>query len=108
MNYVIKEMVTPMNYKSEYCAKELGHAPKWYKELKIGHPDAVLLFRVGDFYETYCDDAQTCAEVLGLSITKPESKSGYRIVGFPCYALDTYLPKLIRAGKRVAICNTNY
>lgn len=95
-------------YVCEYSLKSdpsKENPPEHYRKVKEIHTDAILLFRCGDFYETYCDDAQTCADVLGLSITKPESKSSYRIVGFPRYALDTYLPKLIRAGKRVAICD---
>lgn len=74
---------------------------KQYKELKAKHPDAILLFRCGDFYEAYCDDAETCAQILGVTLTR----KNYRLAGFPHYALDTYLPKLIRAGHRVAICD---
>ena len=77
---------------------------KQYKELKAKHPDAILLFRCGDFYETYEDDAKKAAEVLGITLTK-NSKDGTRIASFVHHALDTYLPKLIRAGLRVAICD---
>ncbi|MGN1156869.1 MAG: DUF3846 domain-containing protein, partial [Agathobacter sp.] len=74
-----------------------------YKMLKDKHSDALILFRVGDFYESYCDDAQKASEVLGVTLTK--RKDGLYITGFPHHALDTYLPKLIRAGVRVAICD---
>lgn len=77
---------------------------KQYKELKAKHPDAILLFRCGDFYETYEDDAEKAAEVLGITLTK-NSKDDTRIASFVHHALETYLPKLIRAGLRVAICD---
>ncbi len=79
---------------------------KQYHEMKKKHPDAVLLFRVGDFYETFGDDARICSEVLGLTLTSRALGRTDRIelAGFPHHALDTYLPKLVRAGKRVAIC----
>ena len=72
--------------------------------LKSKHPDALLLFRCGDFYESYDEDAKECAKVLGITLTKRNS-DGTIMAGFPHHALDTYLPKLIRAGKRVAICD---
>lgn len=72
--------------------------------LKSKHPDALLLFRCGDFYESYDEDAKECAKVLGITLTKRNS-DGTVMAGFPHHALDTYLPKLIRAGKRVAICD---
>ena len=77
-----------------------------YNEMKSKHPDAVLLFRVGDFYETFSDDAVTASEILGITLTRrANGKAMYvELAGFPHHALDTYLPKLIRAGKRVAIC----
>lgn len=74
-----------------------------YDEFKQKYPDSVLLWRIGDFYETYGDDASLCAAVLGITLTRDKKKGRY-IAGFPHHALDTYLPKLIRAGKRVAIC----
>ena len=77
---------------------------KQYHELKAKHPDAILLFRCGDFYETYEDDAEACAKILGITLTKRIDDST-RMAGFPYHALDTYLPKLIRAGRRVAICD---
>lgn len=76
--------------------------------LKAKHPDALLLFRCGDFYETYCDDAVEAARILGITLTKRNNGAGVKgdeMAGFPHHALDTYLPKLIRAGKRVAICD---
>lgn len=77
---------------------------KKFRLLKSKHPDALLLFRCGDFYETYDADAKECAKVLGITLTKRIS-DGTVMAGFPHHALDTYLPKLIRAGKRVAICD---
>ena len=76
-----------------------------FKMLKEKHSDALILFRVGDFYETYCEDAQKAAEVLGITLTKRNVENGFYLAGFPYHALDTYLPKLIRAGLRVAICD---
>lgn len=79
---------------------------KQYIEMKKKHPDAVLLFRVGDFYETFSDDAIIASGILGITLTK--RANGYaqsvELAGFPHHALDTYLPRLVRAGKRVAIC----
>lgn len=79
---------------------------KQYFEMKKKHPDAVLLFRVGDFYETFSEDAITASEILGITLTRRANGSAayVELAGFPHHALDTYLPKLIRAGKRVAIC----
>lgn len=89
-------------------AKKVVETPlmKQYFEMKHKHPDAVLLFRVGDFYETFCDDAITASEILGITLTRRAngSASSIELAGFPHHALDTYLPKLVRAGKRVAIC----
>lgn len=78
---------------------------KQWKELKAKHPDALLLFRVGDFYEMYEQDAKRGAEVLGITLTKRNGTKDSYLAGFPHHALDTYLPKLIRAGERVAICD---
>lgn len=75
-----------------------------FNELKSKHPDAVILFRVGDFYESRFDDAEKIADVLGLTLTR-QAKTEMDLAGFPYHALDTYLPKLIRAGLRVAICD---
>ena len=77
--------------------------------LKAKHPDALLLFRCGDFYETYCDDAIAASKILGITLTRRNNgasgKLATEMAGFPHHALDTYLPKLIRAGRRVAICD---
>lgn len=80
---------------------------KQYFELKAKHPDAIMLFRCGDFYETYSEDAVTASEILGITLTKRANGQGKTVemAGFPHHALDTYLPKLIRAGRRVAICD---
>lgn len=80
---------------------------KQFLDLKAKHPDAVMLFRCGDFYETYSTDAIIAAEILGITLTKRANGKGKTIemAGFPHHALDTYLPKLVRAGKRVAICD---
>ena len=90
-------------------AKDVVLTPmmKQFFDLKAKHPEAVLLFRCGDFYETYSDDAVVASEILGITLTKRangQAKS-VEMAGFPHHALDTYLPKLIRAGKRVAICD---
>ncbi len=92
----MKEEVTPMM--------------RQFFDFKAQHPDALLLFRCGDFYETYSDDAVIASEILGITLTKRSngaggSDNGTAMAGFPYHALDTYLPKLIRAGKRVAICD---
>ncbi len=78
-----------------------------FNEIKSKHPDAILLFRCGDFYETYSKDAQIAAEILGITLTKRSNKNvdSTEMAGFPHHALDTYLPKLVRAGLRVAICD---
>ena len=78
---------------------------KQWKELKGKHPDALLLFRIGDFYEMYKQDAKRGSEVLGITLTKMNESKDFHLAGFPHQALDTYLPKLIRAGERVAICD---
>ncbi|WP_298524398.1 DNA mismatch repair protein MutS [uncultured Porphyromonas sp.] len=90
-------------------AKKIAETPlmKQYLELKGKHPDAILLFRVGDFYETFSDDAIAAAEILGITLTRRANGSAMHIelAGFPHHALDSYLPKLVRAGRRVAICD---
>lgn len=83
---------------------------KQYLDLKGKHPDAVLLFRRGDFYEAYKEDAEKASGILGITLTRADSRKDeggkpLAVAGFPCHALDTYLPKLIRAGERVAICD---
>ena len=89
-------------------AKKIAETPLMtqYAEMKKKHPDAVLLFRVGDFYETFSEDAITASEILGITLTRRANgkASSVELAGFPHHALDTYLPKLVRAGKRVAIC----
>jgi DNA mismatch repair protein MutS len=86
---------------------ELTPMMKQFFDLKAKHPEALLLFRCGDFYETYCDDAIEASRILGITLTKRNNgaSKGDAMAGFPHHALDTYLPKLIRAGKRVAICD---
>ena len=86
---------------------ELTPMMKQFFDLKAKHPDAVLLFRCGDFYETYCEDAITASKILGITLTRRNNgaSAGSEMAGFPHHALDTYLPKLVRAGRRVAICD---
>ena len=87
---------------------ELTPMMKQFFDLKAKHPEALLLFRCGDFYETYCDDAVIASQILGITLTHRNNGAGVKgdeMAGFPHHALDTYLPKLIRAGKRVAICD---
>ncbi|MCI2080624.1 MAG: DNA mismatch repair protein MutS [Prevotella sp.] len=88
--------------------KGLTPMMKQFFQLKAKHPDALMLFRCGDFYETYCEDAVEASKILGITLTRRNnggSKGSAEMAGFPHHALDTYLPKLIRAGKRVAICD---
>lgn len=89
--------------------KKIADTPmmRQYIEIKEQHPDAVLLFRVGDFYETFSDDAIIASEILGITLTRRANGAAQfvELAGFPHHALDTYLPKLVRAGKRVAICD---
>lgn len=89
-------------------AKKIVETPlmKQYVAMKEQHPDAILLFRVGDFYETFSEDAITASEILGITLTRRANGVAQyvELAGFPHHALDTYLPKLVRAGKRVAIC----
>ena len=89
--------------------KELTPMMKQFFSFKEKYPDALLLFRCGDFYETYCDDAVDASRILGITLTHRNNGAGTKgkdeMAGFPHHALDTYLPKLIRAGRRVAICD---
>jgi len=87
--------------------KELTPMMKQFFDFKAKYPEALLLFRCGDFYETYCDDAVIASQILGITLTHRNNgyNKGDEMAGFPHHALDTYLPKLIRAGKRVAICD---
>ena len=79
-----------------------------YRNIKEKHTDAILLFRVGDFYEAYCEDAIDVAQILGITLTKRVNLNGKKkeipLAGFPHHVLDTYLPKIVRAGRRVVIC----
>lgn len=90
-------------------AKPIADTPlmRQYSEIKKEHPDAILLFRVGDFYETFSEDAIIASEILGITLTRRANGAAQyvELAGFPHHALDTYLPKLVRAGKRVAICD---
>ena len=81
---------------------------KQFHDMKATNPDAILLFRCGDFYETYSDDAVVASQILGITLTKRNQKGSsgsIAMAGFPHHALDNYLPRLIRAGHRVAICD---
>lgn len=90
-------------------AKPIADTPlmRQYNEIKQKHPDAILLFRVGDFYETFSEDAIIASQILGITLTRRANGAAQyvELAGFPHHALDTYLPKLVRAGKRVAICD---
>ena len=100
------EAETKVKAKSESTSKgeKTPSLAEQFKSLKEKHPDAMLLFRKGDFYETVNEDAKKASEILGITLTKPQDKSkGEQLAGFPHHALDTYLPKLIRAGVRIAI-----
>ena len=88
----------------EHKVVALSPILKQFRELKEKYPDAILLFRCGDFYESYEEDAEKCAKTLGITLTKRNSDRT-RMAGFPHHALDTYLPKLVRAGYRIAICD---
>ena len=101
-------MLTAVSKKEKTTEKKYVETPlmKQYYSFKASHPDAVLLFRVGDFYETFGDDAIKASSILGITLTRRAngSASSVELAGFPHHALDTYLPKLVRAGERVAIC----
>ena len=88
----------------ENAQKTTGIQKQW-NDLKAKHPDALLLFRVGDFYEMYNQDARKGSEILGITLTRRNNGAFKELAGFPHHALDTYLPKLIRAGERLAICD---
>ena len=95
---------------SQPAAEVVGEASplaRQYGEMKAKHPDAILLFRVGDFYESFGDDAVAVSEILGIVLTTvPKVRGDFKyMAGFPAHALDSYLPRLVRAGKRVAICD---
>ena len=79
-----------------------------YNSIKAKYPSAILLFRVGDFYETFGKDAIRASKILGITLTKRSNgSSNEELAGFPHHALDTYLPKLVRAGERIALCSSN-
>ena len=104
-----KEEATKAETKA-VAAVVLSPIMKQFLDLKSKHPDALLLFRTGDFYETYQQDAEKASKILGITLTKSTKQKGpdgnaVKMAGFPYHALDTYLPKLIRAGERVAICD---
>ena len=88
-------------------AAEPSALAKAYESMKAKHPDAILLYRCGDFYEAFGEDAKAVSDVLGITLTRRNAKDiTAQMAGFPHHALDSYLPKLVRAGKRVAICDT--
>ena len=106
----------PAQQESQPAAAAAGEAPaeaelspiaRQYSEMKAKHTDAILLFRVGDFYESFGDDAVAVSDILGLTLTRRSSVKDIteRQAAFPAHALDSYLPRLVRAGKRVAICD---
>ena len=84
--------------------KHISPLMQQWCEIKGKYPTALLLFRVGDFYEAYNDDAKDACKILGITLCK-RGKADFEFCGFPYHALDSYLPKLVRAGKRVAICD---
>ena len=92
---------------SKSTSKKVTPLMKQYNAIKVKHPDALLLFRVGDFYETFGEDAIKASEVLGIVLTKRGngSESETALAGFPHHSLNTYLPKLVKSGLRVAICD---
>jgi DNA mismatch repair protein MutS len=112
-NVVVKKMFTPQQLTGVFCRfmqkKEPVETPlmKQYNQIKTKYPGAILLFRVGDFYETFGEDAIKASQILGIVLTKRAngSASHIELAGFPHHSLDTYLPKLVRAGQRVAICD---
>ena len=102
--------VTKKTETKAVAAASLSPMLKQFYDLKAKHPDAILLFRCGDFYETYCNDAEKASKILGITLTRSSRTKDIEgkplsMAGFPYHALDTYLPKLIRAGERVAICD---
>ena len=102
-------MARCINKQNEMAKDGLTPMMRQFYDLKAKHPDAVLLFRCGDFYETYANDAVVASEILGITLTRrnngKEGAAAIEMAGFPHHALDTYLPKLVRAGRRVAICD---
>ena len=108
IHYMCAKSVT--NKTEKYRPLEVWPLLEQFQELKVKHPDALLLFRSGDFYEAYMEDAVTAANLLGITLTRYSKQMDgegkpLKLAGFPYHALDTYLPKLIRAGQRVVICD---
>lgn len=102
---ILKNKGAQLSQNEKEQKRKYSSIMKQWKELKGKHPDALLLFRIGDFYEMYKQDAKRGSEVLGITLTKMNESKDFHLAGFPHQALDTYLPKLIRAGERVAICD---
>ena len=102
MEDVIAKLTGSPQPEKEPQSEQLSPVMKQFQELKATYPNATILFRCGDFYETYQEDAEVVAKTLGITLTK---KDDIKIAGFPYHALDQYLPKLIRHGMRVAICD---
>ena len=90
----------------EYIPESKRKLYKQWRKLKEKHPGAILLIPTGDFYECYNEDAVDASKILGITLTDTHAEGIRRMSRFPCHALDTYLPKLIRAGKRVVICDS--
>ncbi len=107
-NYFLKKKTVAKSEKTKVDNKQYVETPlmKQYYSIKAVHPDAILLFRVGDFYETFGEDAIRASGILGITLTRRANgaASYVELAGFPYHAIDTYLPKLVRAGERVAIC----
>ena len=118
----VMQYLTQLGYKEEeisyMCSDSIEHTEREYtpvtanksiyqqwKDLKEKHPDTLLLFRCGDFYEIYNEDAEKASKILGIALTNRHTKELGKIAGFPHHAIDTYLPKLIKRGERVAICD---
>ena len=98
--------VSASKAQAEPSAAQESALAKAYESMKAKHPDAILLYRCGDFYEAFGEDAKAVSEVLGITLTRRNAKDiTAQMAGFPHHALDSYLPKLVRAGKRVAICD---
>lgn len=98
----MEDVIANLNGSPEPQNEELSPIQKQFQDLKSKHPNAILLFRCGDFYESYQEDAEMVAKTLGITLTK---QGETKMAGFPYHALDTYLPKLIRSGIRVAVCD---
>lgn len=103
---VYNKLMAGVKESKTQAEQEPSAMAKAFEQMKTKHPDTILLFRMGDFYGSFADDAKTLSEVLGITITRTSAKDiTARQAAFPANALDMYLPKLVRAGKRVAICD---